>query len=241
MGFRLDIPDIHDAVGWTLKDLAKLMNPYTAGDFFRGLEAKEGMNIYVMFLWALLSLMSCVFISNWILLLIALFVAFLIALWYGNYTSRLLLLLGLSIFFGYALHFVFFSYPVHAVITSIKLGYVYWMSYAFVPIATAIILRLRGERLIGRVVTNEEATSLTLYSIAPALLTGIFRLFLESTIIHYIALAYSIYALYLGTKIMLGFERAMYAFLALMLTAAIAGMLLLVLSTMFLGIPTPYY
>ena len=241
MGFRLDIPDIHDAMGWALKDLAKLMNPYTAGDFFRGLGKREGMNLYVIFLWALLSLMSCVFISDWMILLPALLVALLIALWYGNYTSRLLLLLGLSVFLGYALHFVFFSYPVHAIITSMKLGYVYWMSYVFVTITTAIVLRLKGDRLVGRVVTNDEATSLTLYFMVPALITGIFRLFLETTIIHYIALAYSIYVFYLGIKIMFGFSRAMYVFLALVLTAAITGMLLLVLSTMFLGIPTPYY
>ena len=241
MGFRLDIPNIREAVGWTLKDLAKLMNPYTAGDFFRGLGKRQGMNIYVMFLWAMLSLMSCVFISNWMLLLVALSVALLIALWYGSYIDRLLLLLGLSVFLGYTLHFVFFSYPVHAVITSIKLGYVYWMSYVFVPVAILIILRFKGKYLVGRIVTNEEATSLTLYSMSPALITGISRLFLESTIIHYIALAYSIYLLYLGIKIMFGFSRAMYVFLALMLTAAITGMLLLVLSTLFLGIPTPYY
>jgi len=241
MGFRLDIPDIREAVGRTLKDLTKLMNPYTAEDFFRGLGKREGMSPYVIILWALLSLMSCAFLSNWMLLLIALFVALLIALWYGNYMDRLLLLLGLSVFVGYLLHFVFFSYPVHAVITAIKLGYVYWMSYIFVPVTIAIILRFKGERLVGRVVTNEEATSLTVYFMAPALITGIFRLFLESTIIHYIALAYSIYVLYLGIKIMFGFSRAMYVFLTLMLTAAIAGMLLLVLSTLFLGIPTPYY
>ena len=228
-------------MGWTLRDLTRIINPYTAREFFRGLEKREAMNSSVIVLWALLSLMSCAFLSNWMQLLLALSIALLIALWYGHYMDRLLLLIGLPIFIGYLLHFMFFSYPLHAVTTSIKLGYVYWMSYVFVPVAMSIILRFKEDRLVGRTVSNAEATSLTLYSMSPALITGIFRLFLETTIIHYIALAYSIYILYGGIEVMFGLDRALYVFLVMMLTAVITGMLLLVLSTLYLGIPAPYY
>jgi len=244
MGFRLDIPDIADTTNETLGDLRKLINPYTTVGFFQDLKQEEAASITTIILWALLSLAACYFLSNpsdHIYLSAALFVALLIGLWYGNYMNRLLLLLGLFVFFGYFMHLAYFAPVRYSIITSIKLGYVYWMVSVLVPTIMGSVLYLSGEHLVGRAISKDEANAVVIYSMAPALISGIFRLLLEITVLHYLILAYSIYLLYLGIKTRFGFSRAIYCFLVLMLISSIIGMLLLLGSVMFLRIPTPYY
>jgi len=244
MGFRLDIPDILDTTNETLSDLAKLINPYTNVEFFQNLKQKDEASITVIILWAIPSLLACSFITYmvyWKYLLAALFVALLIGLWYGSYLNRLLLLLGLFVFSAYFIHLAYLAPVKYSVITSIKLGYVYWMVSVFVPAIMGSILHSSGEHLVGRAVSKEESSSIAVYSMSPALISGIFRLFIESIVLHYLILAYSIYLLYVGIKTRFGFGRAIHCFLVLMIASSIIGMLLFLLTVMLLGIPTLYY
>ncbi len=241
MGFRLDIREIAKTTTETVSDLWKLINPHSTVEFFRDFRQKEAASINVIFLWVLVSLIAGALLSDWMPLLAALFAVLLIGMWFGNYMNRLLFLLGLSVFLGYSIYSAYFSPVRYTILTSIKIGYVYWMVSVFVPAIAASVLHSVGERLIGRVIGSEEANAVATYSMTPALMGGIFRLFIETTILHYLVMAYSIYILYVGIENRFGFDRTIHCFIVLMLTSSIAGMLLFQLSVIVLGIPAPYY
>ncbi len=151
------------------------------------------------------------------------------------------LILGLFIFSGYFLGLGYYSPIKYSFVTSFKIAFLYYIVAVSIPTILGYLLHLFSEKLVNKKVKTDEGITIASYSAGIGLISGIFRTFTETWVLHIILMAYSIYLFYIAIKTRFGFEKAIFNFLFLMTLTFIAAMILLKIIAVILGIQNFYY
>lgn len=151
------------------------------------------------------------------------------------------LILGLFTFSGFFLGLGYYSPIKYSFVTSFKLAFLYYIVAVSLPIILGYLLHLFSEKLVNKKIKTDEGITIASYSASIGLISGIFRTFTETWVLHIILMAYSIYLFYIAIKTRFGFEKAISNFLFLMTLAFIAAMILLKIIAVVLGIQNFYY
>ncbi len=152
-----------------------------------------------------------------------------------------LILTGLPILFGYYAYLAYFQSNPYSIENSLKIAFKYYVIAISIPMVMAYVLYLFDTRLLKAKITQAEALALFSYAISPALLSGIFRIYIETYILHILIIMYSIYLLYASLGIKYGYEKVIMPFIFLLLVVTVTSAALWLGITFALGIPQGYY
>jgi hypothetical protein len=141
-----------------------------------------------------------------------------------------LVITALPIFFGYYAHMAYFQSNPYSTEISLKIAFRYYAIAIAIPIVMAYVLYLFDTRLLKAKITQAEALALFSYAISPALLSGVFRIYIETWILHLLIVMYSIYLLYASLGIRYGYEKVIMPFIFLLLVATLTS------AALYLGI-----
>lgn len=151
------------------------------------------------------------------------------------------IILGLFTLFGYLFGLGYYSSVKYSFTTSFKLAFLYYIVVVSIPLILGYLLHLFSEKLINKKVEANEGVTIASYSASIGLISGIFRIFTETWVLHIILVVYSIYLFYIAIKARFGFEKAISSFLFLLALTFIAAMILLKIGAVILGIQRFYY
>lgn len=151
-----------------------------------------------------------------------------------------LLIMGLPIFFGYYSHMVYFQAVPYSVENALKVALRYYLIAITAPMVMAYVLYLFDKRLLKTSVSHVEALTMFTYAICPGLLSGFFRIYRETWVLHLILIVYTIYLLYASIGVRYGYERSFLPFVFLILMALISSMFVFIVVSAVLGIPSGY-
>ena len=148
---------------------------------------------------------------------------------------------ALPVFFGYYAHMAYFQDNPYSIENSIKIAFRYYAMAIIVPMVMAYVLYLFNTRLLKAKITHAEALTLFAYAISPGLLSGIFRVYMETWILHLLIVMYSVYLLYASLGVRYGYEKVIMPYIFLALIGSITAIALQVALTLALGIPQTYF
>ncbi|OYT27856.1 MAG: hypothetical protein B6U97_00135 [Candidatus Altiarchaeales archaeon ex4484_96] len=230
----LNIGDLFKGVGWALRDLFMLLNPFRWDDFFLDMRLQEP-KINPLSLWALLSVFSVmvlpsIFREQFMLVNAVILFILVFTLWLGNYIMDFFLLSGYFTYIGY---FVSGIYGTMDSMTATKVGFLYFfIGVFFVCLISYALVLLNRQNLRWA-----ESFPLAVYSAIPGLLGGIFVAYAETIVLSFLFIAYSIILFYVGVKTRLGFDRAFSTLVVSVFLSGGLSMVLLRVLALLLGVP----
>ncbi|HEX55391.1 MAG: hypothetical protein DRO94_00025 [Candidatus Altiarchaeales archaeon] len=216
MAFQIDIRKIGPAIKQDLRNIVKILNPYTFSEFFKNMKenSRRHMLIYMLILGTFT------------------FIGYFLNLWK---------LVGLSGFWLAIRETLWGSEPACDIVSSFKSALLYYLTFIFTPFFAGHTFHFFSRGLIGRDVSREEGVTLFAYISTPLLISGIFRIISETRILHLISAGISVYMLYAAINSRYGFERSFLAFGFMMIIVFILSMLIFGILSAILSIPEMCY
>lgn len=147
-----------------------------------------------------------------------------------KYMLAYLMFMGLFLFTGYFLniHYKlgFGEEPVCSFAVSIESAFLSYITLVLLPILAGFLISFFGKSLTGKDTKADEIISIIGYSMLFILFSGLFRMHIVTIILHYIAIAYGIYLLYVAINARFGFDRAAICFVFFLIVIALMFMIL---------------